>query len=308
MGGIAGIEGVRIGHATNTAGRTGCTVVICPAGAVGGVDVRGAAPGTRETDLLRPGTLVDRVHAVLLTGGSAFGLAAADGVMRWLHERGIGFSTAVVPVPIVPAAVLFDLGVGDPVWPDAAMGYAACERAQSDDLTWGRVGAGAGATVGKLLGPDRASAGGVGMGRIELPDGEIVMAIVAVNALGHVVDPATNAIVAGPRQPDGSFADTVQIMLGNHPMPRPAENTTIGCVITNANLDSAACARVASMAHNGLARAIRPAHTQFDGDTLFVLSPSTSDDPPSDTTRIGVAAAEAVARAVLHAVNEANRE
>jgi L-aminopeptidase/D-esterase-like protein len=292
---------IHIGHATDEANRTGCTVILCPHGAVGGVAVRGAAPGTRETDLLQPGNLVDQVHAVLLTGGSAFGLAAADGVVRWLYERGFGFPSGVVNVPIVPAAVLFDLGVGNVAWPDADMGYAACEAAQSEEIRWGRVGAGTGATVGKLLGVQHASPGGVGMAQVDLSNGIIVVAVVAVNALGHIVDPATNMILAGPRLPDGAFADTVGIMLhGVPPSTTAGQNTTIGCIVTNATLDTAGCYRVAGMAHDGLARTIRPVHTQYDGDALFTLASGTVST--SDVTLIGVAAAEAVAQAVLQAV------
>lgn len=301
MSTLPNLPTVRVGHATDETNRTGCTVILCPDGAVGGVAVRGAAPGTRETDLLQPGNLVDQVHAVLLTGGSAFGLAAADGVVRWCYERGWGFPTAVVPVPIVPAAVLFDLQAGNVAWPDAAMGYAACEAAQTEQIRWGRAGAGTGASVGKVLGPQHSSAGGIGMAQINLANGGIVAAIVAVNALGHIVDPQTQQIVAGPRMSDGSFADSVEIMLHGPPPSAPAgQNTTIGCVITNAALDKAGCCRVASMAHDGLARVIRPVHTQYDGDTLFALATGTAGT--DDVTLIGVAAAEAVALAVLAAV------
>jgi L-aminopeptidase/D-esterase-like protein len=229
MGTLAGIDDVYVGHATDQAIVTGCTVIVCPRGATGGVAVLGAAPGTRETDLLQPGNLVENVHAVLLTGGSAFGLEAAAGVMNWLYEREIGFPTGVANVPIVPAAVLFDLAVGLPKRPDVAMGYRACVAAESRELTWGRVGAGTGATVGKVLGQDRASPGGVGMGRIVLPDGTVVAAIVAVNAVGHIVDPRTETIVAGPRLPDGSFGDSVEILLRGAPAPimKPGVSTLV---------------------------------------------------------------------------------
>lgn len=296
------VDQVHIGHATDEAARTGCTVILCPYGAVAGVDVRGAAPGTRETELLRPGNLVDHVHAVLLTGGSAFGLAAADGVVRWLHERTIGFPTSAVPVPIVPAAVLLDLQVGRPEWPDAAMGYAACAAAIGDALAWGRVGAGTGATVGKLLGQAHASPGGIGMAQMMLPNGVVVAAVVAVNAFGHIIDPHTDQIVAGPRLPDGSFADTVRLLLQGTLPPAFDQNTTIGCIVTSARLDKASCCRVASMAHNGLVRTIRPVHTQYDGDTLFALAVGSSEAPRAEITLIGVAAAEVVAQAVLNAV------
>jgi L-aminopeptidase/D-esterase-like protein len=301
---LDGIPHILVGHATDAENRTGCTVILCPEGATAGVAVRGGAPGTRETDLLQPGNLVQQVQAILLTGGSAFGLSAADGVMRWLYERGLGFPTAVVNVPIVPAAVLFDLGVGAVAWPDAAQGYAACEAAQQSALAWGRVGAGTGATVGKLLGIAAASPGGIGMASLTLPDGVVVAAIVAVNALGHVVDPHSGRIVAGPRLADGALADSVDLLLRGPAPAAPAigENTTIGCVITTARLDKAGCARVASIAHDGLARTIRPVHTQADGDTLFALATSPADAPLSDTMLIGVAAVEVVAQAVLNAV------
>lgn len=303
MAALPNIPGVWVGHASDQAARTGCTVIVCPDGAVGGVDVRGAAPGTRETDLLRPGNLVERANAVLLTGGSAFGLAAADGVMRWLHEHGYGFQTAVTPVPIVPAAVLFDLGVGAVTWPDAAQGYAACAAAQSEPLEWGRVGAGTGATVGKILGPAQASAGGIGYASRALPDGAIVAAIVAVNALGHIVDPADGGIVVGARLPDGSYANSVDVLLSPQaPPPAVGENSTIGCVITTARLDKAGCCRVASMAHDGFARAIVPVHTQYDGDTLFALSVAAPDAPAADISLVGIAAAAVVAQAILNAV------
>ncbi|MBV9788799.1 MAG: P1 family peptidase [Chloroflexi bacterium] len=306
MAQLTGMPQVLVGHATDAAAQTGCTVILCPGGATAGVAVRGGAPGTRETDLLRPGNLVEQVQAILLTGGSAFGLAAADGVMRWLYERGLGFATGVVNVPIVPAAVIFDLGVGDPTWPDAAMGYAACESAQQESLAWGAVGAGTGATVGKLLGPAQASRGGIGMVQV-LAAEHTVTAIVAVNAFGHVIDPQTSQILAGPRLPDGSFADTVQLMLAGA-LPKPSvENTTIGCVITTARLDKAACNRIAGIAHDGLARTIRPVHTQADGDTIFALSVAPSDAEPADSMVIGVAAVEAVAQAVMHAVRAAEQ-
>ncbi|HEX6291985.1 MAG TPA: P1 family peptidase [Herpetosiphonaceae bacterium] len=301
---IDGFPNVWVGHATNAAARTGCTVILSPQGATAGVAVRGGAPGTRETDLLQPGNLVEQVHAILLTGGSAFGLAAADGVMRWLYERQHGFATSVVKVPIVPAAVLFDLAVGDAVWPDAAMGYAACEDAYHSPIDWGRVGAGTGATIGKLFGAGRVTRGGIGMARVAAAE-QLVTAIVAVNAYGHVVDPTTNEIIAGSRLPDGSLADTVQHLLQGPPPALALEHTTIGCVLTTARLDKAACARVASIAHDGLARTIRPAHTHLDGDALFALAVAPPAAPPADSLAIGVAAAEAVAQAVIHAVRAA---
>lgn len=306
MGALVGIDHVSVGHATDQTLRTGCTVIVCPRGATGGVAVFGAAPGTRETDLLQPGNLVEQVHAVLLTGGSAFGLEAALGVTNWLYEHEIGYPTGVANVPIVPAAVLFDLAVGLPKWPDATMGYQACVAAEGADLTWGGVGAGTGATVGKVLGQDRASSGGIGVGRRVLPDGTVVAAIVAVNAFGHIVDPHSEKIIAGPRLSDGSFGDTVEILLRgapDGPLLTPGISTTIGCIVTTARLDKAGCCRVARTAHDGLARVIRPVHTQYDGDTLFTLATGTPEKPLADLTVIGVAATEAAVEAVLGAVS-----
>lgn len=306
---ITDIAGVRIGHWSDSQRRTGCTVVLCPEGAVAGVDVRGGAPGTRETDLLQPGRLVKHVHAIMLTGGSAFGLAAADGVMRWLTERGFGFDVGVVRVPIVPTAVLFDLAVGDPLaYPDATAGYAACESATAI-FAEGAVGAGTGATVGKVLGIAHASAGGIGTATYRLADGTLIGALVAVNAFGHVVDPATNTIVAGARVADGAFVDTVAALLSPpaaNPPLMPHANTTIGVIVADAALDGAACTRIAATAHSGMARAIRPVHTLFDGDTLFVLSLPRPNAPPANAMVLGVAAAEVVAAAIVNAVTPAH--
>ncbi len=268
--------------------------------------MRGGAPGTRETDLLRPENLVDRIHAILLTGGSAFGLAAADGVVRWLRERGHGWPSTAGPVPIVPAAVLFDLDGEEPAWPDATLGYAACEAARESWPDEGRVGAGAGALVGRILGPARASPGGIGAASIRIVDGTAVGALVAVNAVGHVVDPSDNRILAGPRLPDGRFGDTVEMILGEALPPDEATHTTIGVVWTDARLDKAGCGHVAGVAHDGLARTIRPAHTLHDGDTLFVLSLPQQDSGSVDLTRIGVAAAEVVAYAIIRAVTQSS--
>ncbi|HEY8477098.1 MAG TPA: P1 family peptidase [Chloroflexota bacterium] len=303
VSGITDVPGLLVGHDTNLEAATGCTVVLCEEGAVGGVDVRGAAPGTRETDVLRPGHLVSQVHAVLLTGGSAFGLDAAAGVMRYLEERGRGFLVGHVRVPIVPAAVIFDLLVGDAtVRPDAAAGYRACQAASRGPIAEGTVGAGTGATVGKLFGPTGATKGGLGTASLRLPDGLVVGAIVVVNAVGDVVDPQTGRIVAGARRPEGGFLDAMaQLRLGWLPGPGAAANTTIGVVATNARLDVAQCRRVASMAHDGLARTIRPVHTMHDGDTLFALATGHWQGN-ADVTRVGALAAEAVAEAVLRAV------
>ena len=301
------IPGLSIGHAANAARQTGCSVCLCPAGAAAGVAVRGGAPGTRETDLLRPENLVDRIHAILLTGGSAFGLAAAEGVVRWLRERGHGWPSTAGPVPIVPAAVLFDLDGEEPAWPDATLGYAACEAARESWPDEGRVGAGTGALVGRILGPARASPGGIGAAGMRLIDGTTVGALVAVNAVGHVVDPTDSHILAGPRLPDGGFGDTVEIILAGTLPPGGATHTTIGVVWTDARLDKAGCGHVAGVAHDGLARTIRPAHTLHDGDTLFVLSLPRANSVPADLTRIGVAAAEVVAYAIMRAVTAVSR-
>ncbi|HEY8489729.1 MAG TPA: P1 family peptidase, partial [Dehalococcoidia bacterium] len=266
-------------------------VVLCERGAVGGVDVRGAAPGTRETDLLQPGNLVDQVHAVLLTGGSAFGLDAASGVMRYLEERGAGYRFAGVTVPIVTGAVLMDLTVGDPtVRPDAAAGYAAC-LAAGDEVAEGSVGAGTGATVAKMLGMDHCLKGGVGTASERTETGIVVGALAAVNAAGDVVEPRTGAVIAGPRTEPGRFTDTYEtIRLGREWLPEAVGSTTLVVVATNARLSKEQANRVATVAHDGMARAVRPAHTQGDGDVIFVLA---TGDVPVD--RYGYRAVESLA-------------
>jgi L-aminopeptidase/D-esterase-like protein len=331
QGSLLDVGGLSVGHWTSPLRPTGCTVVLCPQGGVCGVDVRGAAPGTRETDLLRPENLVQEVHAVLLCGGSAFGLDAASGVMRWLEERGHGLAVGEpslgIRVPIVPAAVLFDLFVGDHrIRPDAHAGYAACEAAATAGLPTGRVGAGAGARVGKFFGPQNASLGGVGSASLQAA-GYTVGALIAVNAMGDVIDPTTGQIVAGAVGADGSFLDTIK-MIQKEELPAqdlrpktafssiktpiqasPGSATTIGVIATDAPLTKAQATKVAQMAHDGLARSIRPVHTPFDGDTLFCLSTSSSQNRQEKSRVddaalmvIGAMAAEAVARAVLCAV------
>ena len=305
-GSIVDVPGIMVGHAHDPVALTGCTVVLYPPGAVAGVDVRGSAPGTRETDLLSPVNLVDRVHAVLLAGGSAFGLDAAAGVMRWLEERGYGFDAGVARVPIVPAAVLFDLAVGDPrVRPDAAMGYRACENARPGPapVPEGNVGAGAGATVGKLLGPRQATKSGIGSASVRVGERIVVGAIVAVNALGDVLDPDSGEILAGTRDPRGGWADSARILLerGDGLGVGFATSTTIGVVATNATLNKAQATKVAQMAHDGLARCISPVHTMLDGDTIFALSCG-DGSVAGDLSAIGAAAARAVAEAVRRAV------
>jgi L-aminopeptidase/D-esterase-like protein len=288
-----GIPGIRVGHWTNLEAATGCTVVLCEAGVLAGVDVRGAAPATRETDLLRPGSLVGRAHAVLLTGGSAFGLAAATGVMRFLEEHGAGFPTSAGRVPIVPAAGLFDLSIGRAdIRPDEAAGYAACESV-SETVTEGCVGAGTGATVAKIGGPGGAIKAGIGYASRRLADGTLVGALLAVNAVGAVYEPSTGVIVAGSRTPNGS-----RVLLAG-------TNTTIGVIFTTAPLDGGGINRLATVGHDGLALAIRPAHTQYDGDTLFALSVPGPDAVAPDPVALGYAASEVVAEAVVRAVRAA---
>jgi L-aminopeptidase/D-esterase-like protein len=299
-GSICDVPGIAVGHATHERAATGCTVVLCEAGAVGGVDVRGAAPGTRETDLLRPESTVERVNAVLLTGGSAFGLDAAAGVMRFLEERGAGYPVRTGVVPIVPGAVIFDLGIGDErTRPDAAMGLAACRAATTDHPDEGSVGAGAGATVGKSAGPGRAMKGGVGTASVRVDD-STVGALVVVNAVGDVLDD-TGRVLAGARRDEDIPTEDAADPGDNG--PRPAESTTIGVVATDLPLDKAGATRLAQAAHDGLARAVRPAHTAFDGDTFFALSTaSTGERVWPLPVAFSAAAAEAVATAVRRAV------
>ncbi|MDT0138138.1 P1 family peptidase [Acidovorax sp. PRC11] len=311
-GSITLVPGIEVGHFTSPLRPTGCTVVIARDGAVAGVDVRGAAPGTRETDLLEPTHLVDRIHAVMLAGGSAFGLDAAAGAVRWLEERGIGFDVGVARVPLVPAAVLFDLHVGDArIRPDAAAGYAACEAAAAAasssaaplPLAEGCVGAGAGAAVGKLFGMAHAMKGGIGSASVTV-DGVTVGALVACNAVGDVVDPETGRPVAGARTADGlRLRDTRRALLaGDAPRTLLAgTNTTIGVVATDAVITKAQARRLAVCAHDGLARAINPVHTLSDGDTLFSLGTGRAGKPLGMMV-LSTMAAEATARATLRAV------
>ena len=293
---LTAIDGIKVGHATDATARTGCTVVLCPAGATAGVDVRGAAPGTRETDALRSGRLVQKAHAVLLTGGSAFGLDAAGGVVQYLEEQNVGFPAGTIRVPIVPAAVIFDLGVGDAkVRPDRQMGYRACLNATDEPVGMGTIGAGTGATVGKAPGVT-SSPGGVGSACKYLDSGLTVAAIVVVNALGNIVNPDTGEIVAGGKE-DGGFVDITERLLDANLVH--GTNTTIGVVATNATLSVTEVNRVAEMAHDGMARAIRPSHTMFDGDTLFALA--TGAHAGSSVNTVGILAAEIVAAAIVKA-------
>ena len=299
-GTITAVRGVRVGHATNLRARTGCTVVLCMTGASAGVDVRGFAPGTRETDAIRPGRLVGKAHGILLTGGSAFGLDAASGVMRFLEEQGCGFPTAHGVVPIVPAAVIYDLGVGDSrVRPDRAMGYRACKAASDAPVPTGRVGAGTGATVGKAPGLS-PSDGGIGSACARLPNGATVGALVVVNAVGKVVDPATGETVAGGRDTTaGGMIEARAKTPEARGTAMSGTNTTIGVVATDAGLSPADANTVAAMAHDGLARAIHPSHTLRDGDTLFALS---TGKRKADVNAVGILAAEVVTQAILDAV------
>ncbi|MFL5660643.1 MAG: P1 family peptidase [Ktedonobacteraceae bacterium] len=299
---ITDIPGIRVGHDTDLEAGTGCTVILCDTPAVGGVDVRGGAPATRETDLLHPINMVEEVHAIVLAGGSAYGLDAASGVMRYLEEHDTGFDTGVARVPIVPAAAIFDLGFASAsVRPDAAAGYRACEQATIEATAQGNVGAGTGATVGKMLGPAFMMKGGLGSASLRLEDGSLVGAIVAVNAFGDIIDPYTQQVIAGARNPVGGFV-----------FANPFGNTTIAVVATNASLSKDAINKVAQMAHNGLAQTIKPAHTMFDGDTIFALALGPKSQTPTDpaiaalqVSRIGAAAATTLARAIMKAVRNA---
>ncbi len=299
------MEDVLIGHARNEAALTGVSVLIFPRGAVGGIEVRGGAPASRETELLRPLKLVEQVHAVVVAGGSAFGLAAADGVMTFLEEKGWGFDTGAAIVPIVPAAALFDLSVGDAsVRPDAAMGYAACVAAGPDLSPQGNVGAGMGATVGKALGDAWAMKGGWGYSAFTGAQGLIVASFVAVNAFGDVVS-EQGEIVAGARNPQGGFLNTelfLEQSLGGEVPGTPNTNTTVGVIVTNARLSKSEVNWVAQGGHNGFARSIRPSHTRLDGDTIFAVSAG-SIDVAADL--VGVIGARTMARAVRNAVLEA---
>lgn len=304
---ITDVPGIKVGHYTDRQAATGCTVIICETGAMAGADVRGSAPGTRETDLLRPMNLVERVHAILLSGGSAFGLDAAGGVMRYLEEHGIGYDTLVAKVPIVPAGIIFDLSIGSAkIRPGIEEGYKACLAANDKKVAEGCVGAGTGATVGKALGIESATKSGLGTASCEISGDIIVAALVVVNAVGDIIDPKTGEIIAGPRNPDNNgFLNTVELLTGGtysyrkNPMP---SNTTLGVVATNACLTKEQVNKLAQMAQDGLARTINPSHTMHDGDTIFALS---LGDKITDMTIIGSVAAEVVSNAIVRAVQKA---
>jgi len=305
-GTLTDIPGLQVGHWTNLDAATGCTVILCPeGGAMAGVDVRGSAPGTRENHLLNPVNFVQRIHALLFAGGSAYGLAAADGVMRWLEEHDLGLDVGVAKVPIVPAAVIFDLGTGDAkTRPDSAAGYAACERASDGPVAQGNVGAGTGATVGKVLGFNHATKGGLGSASRRLGSGLIIAALAVVNAYGEVIDPRTNELVSGVRNPLGEgFVPALRTMETIYGQTWAGlANTTLGVVATNAALTKAEATKVAQMGHDGLARAIRPVHTMFDGDTVYALS---TGDQKADVNLIGALGAEVLAEAVVNGVRAA---
>jgi len=308
-GSLTDVAGLKVGHFTDTRRPTGCTAILTEGGATCGVDVRGGAPGTRETDLLNPVNLADQVHAIVLSGGSAFGLDAAGGVVRYLEEKGVGFAVGTARVPIVPAAILFDLGLGDgKIRPDAAAGYAAARAASPGPVPEGNVGAGAGATVGKLFDPARGMKCGLGSASLRLPQGLIVAALVAVNAVGDVVDPSSGRVLAGARTADGRGLEGSMkaLLAGKLPgAPLSGQNTTIGVVATNAALTKAEATKVAQMAHDGLARTIQPVHTPWDGDTLFALSLSQKPPVAGGVVQVGALAAEVMARAVVRAVRAA---
>ena len=313
---ICDVPGIRVGHAHDLDALTGCTVILCETGMIGGVDQRGGAPGTRETDAMHPMHLVQNVHAVMLSGGSAFGLDAATGAVRYLEERGVGFNVQVARVPIVPSAILFDLGIGRAdVRPDAEMGYQACQNAATDRPAEGNVGAGAGATVGKILGMGQAMKSGIGSASLAIGGGVVVGAIMAVNAFGDVMDPTNGQIIAGARPlhkgpvnigGKGQFADTLKVMktLAGRTIAGFSSrgNTVIGVVATNARLNKEQVNKVAQMAQDGVARTIRPAHTMLDGDTIFALA---SGERRADVNIVGAYAAEVVASAILRAVHAA---
>jgi L-aminopeptidase/D-esterase-like protein len=305
---LTAVPGIKVGHFTLAERPTGCTVILVDGDAVGGVSQQGGAPGTRETDLLNPLNMVDKVNAIVLAGGSAFGLEAATGTVRWLEEHDIGWPAGASKVPIVPSAILFDLGVGGnpKVRPTADCGYKAAAAATAAPVPEGTIGAGAGATVGKFGGPGRSMKAGIGSASIALPSGLIVAAIVAVNAVGDIIDPATGNVVAGVRNPDGTLADARKILRagGTRQPLRAGENTTIGVVATNAKLSKSLAARMALMADDGFARAISPSHTNGDGDTIFSLATGRWDGS-ADITVIGALAAEAVADAIVRAATQA---
>jgi len=304
---ICDVQGIKVGHAQDHQAKTGCTVIIPTEGATAGVDVRGSAPGTREIELLYPTRLVSKINAVLLTGGSAFGLDAAGGVQQFLEERGIGYDTGIVKVPIVPAAVIYDLAVGNPhVRPDKKMGYQAACNAQFNENAQGAIGAGTGATVGKFAGQPSAMKGGIGTCSCSIADKIVIGVLVVVNALGNIIDPATNETIAGARNlTDGSFLNPHDLLMKRAINPfAQLSNTTLGVIATNARLTKEEATKIAQMANDGLARTIYPAHTPFDGDILFALSTDNRFD--ADVMLLGTLAADLTSQAIIQAVKIAN--
>ncbi len=312
---ITDIAGIQVGHAQDLEAITGCTVILCPDGAVAGVDQRGSAPGSRETDALNPTHLVEHVHAIVLSGGSAFGLDSASGAVRYLEEQGVGLNVGVAKVPIVPAAILFDLGIGSAdVRPGPEMGYQACLNASEQPPAQGTVGAGTGATIGKILGVGQAMKGGIGTASMEIGGGVLVAAMIAVNPFGDVIDPASGQILAGARSiqkgplkiGEGLFADTLEVMRGLVGRTilgfASRQNTVIGVVATNAKLTKTQATKVAQMAQNGVVRTMRPANTMLDGDTIFTLA---TGKKKADVTIVGAYAAQVVAQAIVNAVQHA---
>lgn len=302
---ILDVKGIKVGQVEDKEGLTGCTVIICEDGGVCGVDVRGSAPGTRETDLLDPINMVQKVHAIVLSGGSAFGLESTCGVSRYLEEKGIGFDVGVAKVPIVTGAVLFDLGVGDPKCrPNIEMGYKACQIANNIELKQGNYGAGCGATVGKIRGSELCTKGGIGSYSIKLDNGLVVSAIIAVNAFGDVYE--NGQVIAGVLNDDKiDFLNTYDLMKkGVNKGGFNIDNTTIGAVVTNAKLSKAECKKISQMAHNGFAKSIFPIHTPHDGDTIFTLA---TGEIETDITLLGSIASEVVEKSVISAIKNASK-
>lgn len=302
---ILDVKGIKVGQVEDKEGLTGCTVIICEDGGVCGVDVRGSAPGTRETDLLDPINMVQKVHAIVLSGGSAFGLESTCGVSRYLEEKGIGFDVGVAKVPIVTGAVLFDLGVGDPKCrPNIEMGYKACQIANNIELKQGNYGAGCGATVGKIRGSEFCTKGGIGSYSIKLDNGLVVSAIIAVNAFGDVYE--NGQVIAGVLNDDKiDFLNTYDLMKkGVNKGGFNIDNTTIGAVVTNAKLSKAECKKISQMAHNGFAKSIFPIHTPHDGDTIFTLA---TEEIETDITLLGSIASEVVEKSVISAIKNASK-
>lgn len=305
---ITDVPGIRVGHFTDRRRATGCTVILCETATAAAVDTRGGAPGTRETDVLGLANLVRKCHAVVFTGGSAFGLGAADGVMRYLAERNVGFETAHRPVPIVSAAVLYDLALGDPLaFPTPEHGYEAARKARAGAVAQGTVGAGTGATAAKLLGPEAAIKGGLGTASLRGLDGIVVGALASTNAVGSIIDPDTGELVAGPRLRGGGFATLPEALEQRTAAMNavPGENTTLICVATNATLEPHQLQRIATYAHDGFARTVIPAHTSGDGDIAFAISMGRLEIAPHHALTVGALASRAVQLAVLRSITQA---